>query len=306
METTKSADGTIIAYDRVGGGPPLIITVGAFCDRKTFVPPAGLTEKFTVFTYDRRGRGDSGDTQPYSPDREIDDLAAVVEVAGPGTFVFGHSSGAALALQAAARGVPIAAIVAYEAPYVIPGTRDLPDDPASRIRAMVSSGRRSDAVRFWMTDVVQAPEHVVTMMEGSPMWAGLEALTDTLPYDLAVTGDQGVPADTLAKITVPVLVLGGGNSPDWFKRTVEATAAAIPGARLRLVEGQDHGVPAEVISPVLAEFFLGSGSLPRGALASGASGASAVSAVSGPGPSAARSSGRSFTLGPWSGISCRL
>jgi pimeloyl-ACP methyl ester carboxylesterase len=269
METTKSADGTVIAYDRAGDGPPLIVAVGAFCDRKTFVPPAGLTEKFTVYTYDRRGRGDSGDTQPYSPDREIDDLAAVVEVAGPGAFVYGHSSGAALALHAAARGVPLAAIVAYEAPYVIPGTRELAHDPASRIRQMVSSGRRSDAVRFWMTDVVQAPEQVVTMMERSPMWPGLEALTHTLPYDIALTGDRGVPADTLAKITVPVLVLGGGNSPDWFKRTVEVTAAAIPGARLSMLDGQDHGVPAEVISPILAGFFLGSGSLSPKDLASG-------------------------------------
>jgi pimeloyl-ACP methyl ester carboxylesterase len=259
METTKSADGTVIAYDRTGDGPPLVVVVGALCDRQTFVPPAELASRFTVCTYDRRGRGDSGDTQPYSPDREIEDLAAVVEAAGgAGVFAFGHSSGGALALQAAARSVPFAAVAAYEAPYVIAGTRELAEDPAPRIRAMVSSGHRSDAVRFWMTDVVQAPAEAVTMMEGSSMWAGLEAVAHTLPYDLAVTGDQGVPADELAKITVPVLILGGGNSPDWFQQTVEATAAVTPGARLVMVDGHDHGVPPEVITPVLTEFFLGS------------------------------------------------
>jgi pimeloyl-ACP methyl ester carboxylesterase len=280
LETTKSADGTVIAYDRSGDGPPLVIALGAFCDRKSFVPPASLTSQFTVCTYDRRGRGDSGDTQPYSPDREVADLAAVIEAvsgsaasaagsgaggsaagaagAGAGAFVFGHSSGAALALRAAAQGVPMAAVVAYEASFVIPGTRALAENPAVRITEMVSSGRRSDAVKFWMTDVVQAPAEVVSMMENSPWWPNLEALTHTLPYDLALSGDQGIPVDYLAKITVPVLVLGGANSPDWFHRTVEATAEAIPGARLEMLEGQDHGVPPEVIAPVLTGFFLGS------------------------------------------------
>jgi len=268
LETTKSADGTVIAYDRTGDGPPLVVALGAFCDRKSFVPPASLTSQFTVCTYDRRGRGDSGDAQPYSPDREVADLAAVIEAvsgsgagaagSGAGAFVFGHSSGAALALRAAAQGVPMAAVVAYEAPYVIPGTRALAEDPVGRITELVSSGRRSDAVKFWMTDVVQAPAEVISMMEKSPWWAGLEALTHTLPYDLALSGDQGIPVDYLAKINVPVLVLGGANSPDWFHRTVEATSEAIPGARLTMLEGQDHGAPPEVIAPVLTGFFLGS------------------------------------------------
>ncbi len=263
METTKSADGTVIAYDRAGEGPPLIVTLGAFCDRKTFVPPASLTARFTVYTYDRRGRGDSGDTSPYSPDREVADLAAVIQAAtrpggGGGAFVFGHSSGAALALRAAWEGGPVAAVAAYEAPFIIRGTREEPDNPAARISDLVAAGRRGDAVRFWMTDVVQLPGRVVTMMERMPTWAGLEALAHTLPYDLALTGDQGIPADDLAKITVPVLVLGGANSPDWFRRTVQETTAAMPGARLVMLEGQDHGAPPEVISPVLTEFFLGS------------------------------------------------
>jgi pimeloyl-ACP methyl ester carboxylesterase len=261
METTKSADGTIIAYDRAGEGPPLIVAVGAFCDRRSFVPPAGLTERFTVYTYDRRGRGDSGDTQPYSLDLELADLGAVVATASSAAasgavYAFGHSSGGALVLRAAAHGVPLTAAASYEAPFVVPGTREVAKDPADRIREMVAAGRRGDAVRYWMTSVVAAPPQVLTMMEGSPAWPALEALAHTLPYDIALTGDQGVPA-SLAAIAMPVLVLGGGTSPDWFHRTVQATAAVIPGARLVMMEGYDHGVPPEVIAPVLTEFFLG-------------------------------------------------
>ncbi len=261
METTKSADGTLIAYDRAGEGPPLIVAVGAFCDRRSFVPPAGLTERFTVYTYDRRGRGDSGDTQPYSLDLELADLGAVVAAASSAAasgavYAFGHSSGGALVLRAAAHGVPLTAVASYEAPFVVPGTREVAKDPADRIREMVAAGRRGDAVRYWMTSVVAAPPQVLTMMEGSPAWPALEALAHTLPYDIALTGDQGVPA-SLAAIAMPVLVLGGGTSPDWFHRTVTETAAVIPGARLVMMEGYDHGVPPEVIAPVLTEFFLG-------------------------------------------------
>ncbi len=259
METTKSADGTVIAYDRTGDGPPLIVAVGAFCDRRSFVPPENLTSRFTVYTYDRRGRGDSGDTQPYSPDREVEDLAAVVSVAADsasGVFAFGHSSGGALVLRAAAQGGPLTAVASYEAPFVVPGTREVVQDPAGRIREMVAAGRRGDAVRYWMTSVVAAPAQVVTRMEGSPAWPALEALTHTLPYDIALTGDQGVPA-SLAAIATPVLVLGGSTSPDWFHRTVQETAAVIPGAKLVMMEGYDHGVPPEVVAPVLTEFFLG-------------------------------------------------
>lgn len=257
METTKSADGTVIAYERTGDGPPLVVAVGAFCDRRTFVPSPGLTSRFTVYTYDRRGRGDSGDTQPYAVEREVEDLAAVVSAASgaSGAFAYGHSSGGALVLRAAAAGVPLTAVASYEAPFIVPGSREVAADPAERIRELVAAGRRDDAVRYWMTTVVAAPPQVLQMMEGSPAWPALAALAHTLPYDIALTGDQGIPA-ALAAIAVPALVLGGGTSPDWFHRAVRSTAEAIPGARLVMVEGYDHNVPADVLAPVLTEFFL--------------------------------------------------
>src|ERR1035441_8015696 len=174
METAKSADGTVIAYDRTGDGPPLVVVVGALCDRHTFVSPSELTGRFTVCTYDRRGRGDSGDTQLYSPDREIEDLAAVVETAGAGgsgVFAYGHSSGAALALQAAARGVPFGAMRGSQAPHRTRGGWGLADGRSGRPNG---SERRRERLR---------------VLGASPTWAGLGGLAPTLPYDLAVAGD---------------------------------------------------------------------------------------------------------------------
>ncbi len=261
METTKSADGTTIAYDHVGDGPPLIVSVGAFCTRKSFVPPPELTRQFTVYTYDRRGRGDSGDTPPFAAEREYEDLAAVAAVTGGRPFVFGHSSGAAIALRAAAvpavwpaAGVPLAAIVAYEAPFLNEDSPRPPVDPAQHIRELVAAGRRAEAVRFWMADVIGLPAEMIAHMEGAPWAKALEALTPTLPYELAVT-EGGVPVAELAKITVPVLILGGENSPGWFRRSVAEQAAATPGARLMMLDGYDHDAPPEVISPILTEFF---------------------------------------------------
>jgi pimeloyl-ACP methyl ester carboxylesterase len=254
METTRSADGTVIAYERTGDGPPLIVSVGAFCTRHTFVAPQELASRFTVYTYDRRGRGDSGDTQPFAALREYEDLAAVAAVTGDRPFVFGHSSGAAIALRSAAAGLPLTGIAAYEAPFWNDDTPRPSVDPAARIRELVDAGRRAEAVRFWMTDVVRLPAEMVEHMEGAPWAKAMEALTPTLPYDLAVT-DGGVPVAELAQITVPVLILGGKNSPAWFQRSVAEQADATPGARLMMLDGYDHNAPPEVITPILIEFF---------------------------------------------------
>ncbi|HEY0937173.1 MAG TPA: alpha/beta hydrolase, partial [Trebonia sp.] len=236
-------------------GPVLIVVVGAFCTRGAFVPPADLTRRFTVVTYDRRGRGDSGDTPPVAPEREYEDLAAVAAATGDKPpFVFGHSSGAAIALRAAATGLPTAGIVAYEAPFTNDETPPPGTDPARRIDELVAAGRDREAVIFWMSDVVHLPEPVTAGMASAPWVAALEPLARTLPYDLAVTGN-GLPADELGKIDVPVLIIGGGNSPAWFRRSVAEQAAAVPGAQLMTLDGYDHNAPPEVLAPVLDRFF---------------------------------------------------
>jgi len=235
METVTSADGTAIAYDRVGEGPVLIVCVGAFCTRATFVAPDDLARQFTVVTYDRRGRGDSGgggDAGPVAAEREHEDLAAVAAATWTGApFVFGHSSGAAIALRATAAGLPFARVVAYEAPF---GNDDAPVpavDPDERIRELVGAGRDREAVVFWMTEVVRLPGQTLAVTAG------------------------GVPEAELGKIAAPVLILGGSDSPAWFRRSVAEQAAATPGAQLRMLDGFGHNTPVEVIAPILTEFF---------------------------------------------------
>jgi pimeloyl-ACP methyl ester carboxylesterase len=258
METATSADGTVIAYDRAGDGPVLIVSVGAFCARGTFVAPPDLTRQFTVVTYDHRGRGDSGglgDVWPVAAEREYEDLAAVAAaVGGTSPFVFGHSSGAAIALRAAAAGLPVAGPVAYEAPFGNDETPAPDVDPAERIRDLVAAGRNRDAVVFWMTEVTRIPGMTPAQLDGAPWVTALEPFAPALPYDLAVTAG-GVSVDELAKIAAPVLILGGSDSPAWFRRSVAEQAAAIPGAHLRMLDGFAHNAPPEVIAPILIDFL---------------------------------------------------
>jgi pimeloyl-ACP methyl ester carboxylesterase len=256
METVTSADGTTIAYERSGDGPPLVIVTGAFCDRAT---PRTLAERlsgsFTVYAYDRRGRGDSGDTQPYRAEREYEDLAAVIGAAGGAAAVFGHSSGAALALKAAAAGVPMTRLAAYEAPLFVDGSRPITADLGERIGALLADDRRLDAVRLFMTDGVLIPAEAAASIEHWPDWPGMSKIAHTLPYDLEICGDSLVPTGVLAEVGVPTLVLGGGNSPEYFRASTRAIAAAIPGAAHAELAGQDHGAADDVLAPVLVEFL---------------------------------------------------
>jgi pimeloyl-ACP methyl ester carboxylesterase len=256
MRTVQSADGTTIAFDRVGNGPPLIIVVGAFCDRSA---PRTLAEMlgrdFAVFTYDRRGRGASGDTPSYSVEREIEDLDALLREVGDESFVYGHSSGAVLALEAAARGLAISKLAVYEPPYIIDDTRARPDQLAERVSALIASGRRGDAVKLFLTEGPQLPQAAIAAMEAGPGWPALEAIAHTLPYDAAICADEVVPS-RLAGIRVPTLVLAGGASPDWARNTVDAVAATIPGGQRASLDGQTHGAADDVLAPVLVQFFL--------------------------------------------------
>src|SRR5215207_6228387 len=219
MEKIKSEDGTAIAFDRLGDGQPVIVVGGATCDRAMTRPLAKqMARHFTVFTYDRRG--DSGDTAPYAVEREIEDIAALIDEAGGSAFVYGHSSGAGLALHAAAHGLPIARLVLHEPPFVPDSEeeRRISREYAEQLEIILADDRRGDAVELFMT-TVGMPQEMVEGMRHDPTWAGLEEIAPTLAYDSEVMGDISrggtIPADLLCAVTIPALVLCGGASHDW-------------------------------------------------------------------------------------------
>ncbi|MCU1373977.1 MAG: hypothetical protein JWO68_1263, partial [Actinomycetia bacterium] len=253
METVRSADGTALAFEVEGSGPSLVIVTGAFCDRGTTADLATLlAPDLTVLRYDRRGRGDSGDASAYAIEREIEDLAAVLGAAGGDAFVYGHSSGASLVVAAVVAGLPMAKLALYEPPYAEePGTLELRDE----ITALLAAGDRAGAVRRFLAGAVGLPEQVVASAEHWPDWPAMVGIAHTLPYDLTLMGDCSVPVGA-AGITVPTVVLhGSATSPDLIGGA-EALAAAIPGSDLRVLDGQDHGIPAAAIGPVLRSIFL--------------------------------------------------
>jgi pimeloyl-ACP methyl ester carboxylesterase len=260
-ETVRSADGTAIAYERSGSGPALVLVGGALSDRRgaaALVPL--LADSFTVLAYDRRGRGDSGDTPPYAVAREIEDLHALVEVAGGTAHVYGHSSGGVLALAATADGLPVDRLVVYEPPFMLEGTRTRPTpDVAARVQAAVDEDRRADAVEVFLLEAVQVPPAALAAIQGSPLWPAWLALAHTLPHDNEIVGDGTIPTDTLARVAVPTLAVDGGASPAWARASVAAVAATIPGARHLTLPGQDHAVAPDVLAPVLIDFFSSSG-----------------------------------------------
>jgi pimeloyl-ACP methyl ester carboxylesterase len=253
----QSADGTPIAYERSGSGPPLVIVGGAFNDAASAQPLAWLLAgHFTVYRYDRRGRGASGDTPPYAPDREIEDLAAVIDAAGSPVRLFGHSSGAVLALETAAVLGPerVARLALYEPPYA--GGRDEPDgrpDLGDRVSALVAAGRRGEAVEAFMRGGPGASDESMAAMRAAPWWGGLEALAHTVPNDIAIVG--AFPPSRGALVSVPTLVMDGGLSPEWAQQAVALVVAAVPGAQSKRFEDQDHGVEPTVLAPVLKRFF---------------------------------------------------
>jgi pimeloyl-ACP methyl ester carboxylesterase len=257
MDTAASADGTVIAFDRYGDGPPVIMTAGAFNTRSQTEPLArALAPRFTALNYDRRGRGDSGDTAPYAAEREIDDIAALIQQAGGSASVFGHSSGATLALQAAASGLPITRLVLYEPPF---NTQDndplLPAGFAGELAGLVSAGRRGDAVELYQTTAVGIPREVVAQMRHAPFRPGLEAIAHTLAYDAAIVGDRSLPTGLLATITVPALVITGEQSPPFLRNAAQAAAQTLPNGQLAVLPGQGHDINPDATAPVMAEFL---------------------------------------------------
>jgi len=219
-----------------------------------------LRSRFTVYTYDRRGRGESGNHPDWSVDREIEDIEALLGEAG-GASVFGISSGAALALEAVNQGLPVERLALYEAPFIVDDTRPpLPPGFVDGVRAHLASGRRGDAVRQFMK-LVGVPSFFVALMRFKPSWSRLEAVAHTLPYDLTIVAEHqtGRPlsSDRWAAVSVPTMVIDGGKSPAWMRNAMRQLAEVVPGAEYRTLRGQTHMVSAKVLAPVLADFFVG-------------------------------------------------
>lgn len=262
MATVTSRDGTLIAYDQTGTGPALILVDGAMCHRALGPMPALsslLVRHFTVINYDRRGRNESTDTAPYAVEREIEDLAELIEVAGGSAMVYGISSGAALALLATASGLPVTRLALYEPPYrpdVGESERAAAAQYRDRMNALSATRQRGDMVRMFM-GLVGTPPEAIDGMARSPMWPAFEAVAPTLAYDAAVMGDNAVPVGRAATVTVPTLVAAGGASPEWFRTVAHELAEAIPDHREATLSGQTHEVNPAVLAPHLIAFFTG-------------------------------------------------
>lgn len=260
MNSVTSKDGTTIAFDKIGQGPSVILVCGGSVDRMSNAPLAALlAEHFSVFNYDRRGRGDSGDTAPYAVEREVEDIDAVVGAAGGSAFLYGTSSGAALALEAA-RKLPsrITKLALWEPPFILEGSRPRPPaDTATTYTELVSAGRRGDAVEFFMAKVVGLPPEFVAFARTQPWWPAQEAIAHTLAYDATIMGDYSLPTERVAAVAAPTIVIDGGASPAWMRETAQAITDILPDGQHRTLDGQEHNVAPEAIAPVLVEFFKG-------------------------------------------------
>ncbi|MEV8536781.1 alpha/beta fold hydrolase [Streptomyces sp. NPDC051211] len=272
FETVVSTDGTRIAYERKGAGPALILVSGAFGVRedphwREFAD--ALADRFTVVAYDRRGRGGSddnggngegGSAARYDVQREVEDLSAVIAAVGGPAYLFGLSSGAVLALEAVARGAAVTRLALYEPPFVVDGSRPpVPAEYLDRLTALLAEGRRGDMVEYFMTAAVGVPAEFLGGMRQDPSWGSMEAVAHTLPYDAVAMGDtmsgHPLPAGRWASVSLPVLVADGSETFPWIHASADALAGVLPDAVRRTLEGQDHGVEAKSMAPVLAEFF---------------------------------------------------
>ena len=258
LRRVTSRDGTVIAFDQLGAGAPVVLVCGGSTDRMANAALAAeLAKDFTVFNYDRRGRGDSSDTPPYAVQREVEDIVAVMEAAGGAAHLWGSSSGAALAMEAAARGVPAMKLALWEPPYSVGGRPDLPPDTAKVYADFVEAGRRDQAVEYFMSKVVGLPPEFVAGARRAPFWQSQLELAHTLAYDATVMGDYSLPTERAEAVRIPTIVITGSASFGSMAPTADALAKLIPGAQRRTLEGQQHNFDPAVLAPVLKEFFSG-------------------------------------------------
>jgi len=259
VEKVTSKDATKIAYDRTGAGPSLILVLGALNSRKSGARLAKLlAARFTVISYDGRGRGSSTDMAPYSPQREVEDIAALIGAVGEPVFLYGHSSGAALALEAAMKlRKKIGKLAIYEVPYTLDKkARKAANEYDKTLKKLLAAGRKDEAVALFVRSVGVSDKQIHAMKR-MPMWKGLEKLAPTLAYDSQVLGEgHALPAARLSHISIPTLVMHGGAGAPFMRDVAREISEAIPQAQLRTLAGQTHGVSPKVLAPVLEEFFL--------------------------------------------------
>ena len=259
MDSVTSKDGTTMAFDRLGSGSAVILVSGGSVDRGSNAGVADiLSSDFTVFNYDRRGRGPSGDTPPYAVEREIEDIDAVVTAAGGSAYLYGSSSGAVLALYAAEK-LPgrITKLALWEPPFILDPSARPPADQVEQYNKMLAEGRRGDAAQYFMEKVVRMPAEFVASARSQPWWAANEALAHTLPYDATIMGDYSLPEDRARAVTIPTLVLDGGASFGFMGPTADALAKVLPRGERRTLAGQEHNIDPNVLAPALKEFFAG-------------------------------------------------
>ncbi|HLZ59910.1 MAG TPA: alpha/beta hydrolase [Ktedonosporobacter sp.] len=258
MQHVTSKDGTIIAYEQSGQGPALVVVGGVFGDHHQQAGLAQLlSEHFTVYNVDRRGHGASGDTPPYAVEREVEDLAAILDAAGGSAFVYGTSGPGVLCLEAAARGLSanMKKLAVWEPPYILEGSRPpVPRDYKEQLTQMLREGRRGDMVELFLTQAVGMPVEFVAPMRHAPFWAAQEAFAPTSINNAILMGDFSLPKERIAQVTVETLVIDGGTIP-WVSQAAQAVAETLPHVHRHTIAGQPHNVADEAMAPVLVEFF---------------------------------------------------
>jgi pimeloyl-ACP methyl ester carboxylesterase len=263
MSRVVSKDGTTIAYDKVGSGPAVILVPPAMQYRAADPSVADLAgrlaARFTVISYDRRGRGESDDTLPYAVEREVEDIAALIAVAGGRVSLFGHSSGAILAIEAAASGLPVDLLALYEPPFTMPGARPaFPPDYVESLDRHLAAGDRSAVAEIFFTSGVGIPPEQVAGMKQSPFWDFATSVAHTLPYDARIVAGgfaNGAFPDRWRGLALPVLVVDGDATMPYMHPAADGVAAFLPNASRKTLPGQDHGPRPDVLAPVLLEFF---------------------------------------------------
>ena len=258
MQHVASKDGTRIAYEQLGQGPALVLVGGVLGDHMQQAGLAHLlSEHFTVYNLDRRGHGESGDTPPYAVEREVEDLAALLDVAGGSAFVYGTSGPGVLTMEAAARGLSVRMkkLAVWEPPYILDDSRPpIPQNYKEQLIQMLHEGRRGDMVEFFFTQAVGMPADIVAMMRQAPFWAAQEAFAPLLINYATQMGDFKVPKERIARATVETLIMDGGTVP-WISHAAEVVAKTLPNARRYTIAGQPHNVADEAMAPILVKFF---------------------------------------------------